>query len=72
MERGTPEGEIAGLAPRRLHDQALPTGSNAALDVTEVFLEYLDRQSELSPEIVKLPLAVAQTFDDLLPASLHE
>ena len=72
MERGALEDEVARLAPRRCHDQAVSSGTNAALDVTEILLEDLDRQTEIVAKIVELPLVLAQPFDDLLTASAHE
>jgi len=66
------EDEVTGLASRGCHDQPLPAAANAALDVTEILLEDLDRQTERMPEIVELPLISPQPFDDFLPASSHE
>jgi hypothetical protein len=60
MERGALEDEVARVAPRRSHDQTVSSGTNAALDVTEILLEDLDRQTEVMAEIVEFPLILSQ------------
>jgi hypothetical protein len=72
VERGAFEDEVAPSAPRGCDDQALTASADAALDVMKIFLEDLDRQPELSSEIAKLPLVLAQPIDDLLTAGPHE
>ena len=58
MRRGALEDEVACFTTGGSDDQPLPSRANAALDVTEVLLEDLDRQTKLAAEIVKLPLDV--------------
>lgn len=70
MEGCAPENEAAGVASCGRHDKPSPAAANTALDVTEILLEDLDRQSELTAEIVELPLIPAQPFDDLLATGL--
>jgi hypothetical protein len=48
----------------------LAAGANAALDVAEILFEDLDRQTEITPELVKLPLSLSQSFGDLLTPGL--
>jgi hypothetical protein len=72
MQRRALEDEVASLALRGRHDHPFSTGTNTSLDVMEILLEDLDRQTELMPEIVKLPLALGQPFDDFLAARRHE
>ena len=50
----------------------MPTGANAAIDVAEILLEHFDRETKITAEVVKLPFALSQTFDDLLtPGAIH-
>ena len=39
-----------------LSAQAQPARANAALDVSEIFLEHFDSQAKFSAEVVELPL----------------
>jgi hypothetical protein len=50
------EHEIACLATRWSEYQAQPARANAALDVSEIFLEHFDSQAKFSAEVVELPL----------------
>jgi len=43
-------------------------GPDAALNVAKIVLEGADRDRELVPEVVKHPLSLAETLDDLLAA----
>lgn len=70
MERTTRECEVASVATRWPNHQALPPGSDTALDVVEVFLEHLDRQTELPAQLIKSPLVLGQQLDDLLATRL--
>jgi len=53
---GALEHEIACLATRWSEYQAQPARANAALDVSEIFLEHFDGQAKFSAEVVELPL----------------
>jgi len=59
MRRGALENEAAYLTTRRSENQASAAGANAALDVAEILLEDLDRQTEITPEFVELPLSLS-------------
>ena len=66
VECGVLEDEVACLATRRPENQDLPTGTDAALDVAEVFLEHFDGEAKIPAEIVKLPFTLRQSLNDLL------
>ncbi len=48
--------------------EAFVSGFDAALDVTEVFLQRTDLDGELVAEIVERPLLLSESLNDLLSA----
>jgi len=69
MEGGAPEDEVAGRAPRGCHEQPSSAAANAALDVAKILFQHLDGQTELTSEIIELPLSGNQSFNDFLTTS---
>jgi hypothetical protein len=70
MERQALEDEVTRLTARLLDDEALPTRADAALNVFEVFLQNIDGQTELAPQIIDGPLAIAEQLENRLPTCL--
>jgi hypothetical protein len=58
MRRRARKNEVACLATRWSENQALPTGTDAAVDVSEILLEHFDGQAKISAEVVELPLGL--------------
>jgi len=72
MRRRARKNEVAHFTTCWSENQALPAGTDAAVDVSEILLEHFDGQAKILAEVVELPLALSQSFDDLLtPGAPH-
>jgi len=70
MKCGALEDEVARLTPWSRDDEALPGRADAALNVFEILLENADGQTELAPQVIKVPLALTEEFENLLSTRL--
>lgn len=70
VRRGALEDKVTRFATRGFDDQPLPSRPNAALDVANILLQHFNGEAEFAAKIVELPLALSQSFDDLLTSGL--